>query len=90
MACGRPVLVLDDRQYLSEMGDGIILPENIEEIMKNNCSGRRFKFTDTKKLLNDALEQYNPEYSKFYRDYALEYFDVKKNIDRYFKLVNYD
>lgn len=87
LACGRPVLVLDDRQYLSEMGDGLILPENIDEIILYNCSGRRYKRRDTEKMLAEAIDNYDPKLSEFYRNFALENLNVEKQVQKYLALV---
>lgn len=89
MACGRPVLVLDDRIYVRQgiIGDGIITPDNIENIMKFNCSGR---FTNTvysyQKILNE-IKKYDYTTGDFLRDFAERELDIKKQVDKYLNLI---
>lgn len=89
MACGRPVLVLDDRIYVRQgiIGDGIITPDNIENIMKFNCSGR---FTNTvysyQKILNE-IKKYDHTIGDFLRDFAERELDIKKQVDKYLNLI---
>lgn len=86
MACGRPVLVLDKRPYIGAiLGDGLIKPSNIDEIIGNNCSGRRFMKTDIIEMLNEALECNPLELGASLRDYAEDFLDVRKNILKYLK-----
>lgn len=86
-ACGRPVLVMDARKYLGELGDGFVSPGNINEIIKNNCSGRRYRRTDTETMINEAFELYNPKYSDFYREFALKELDVSKQVGKYLWMI---
>lgn len=89
MACGRPVLVLDDRVYVRKgiIGDGMITPDNIGDIMNFNCSGR---FTNTvysfQKILNE-IKKYDYTTGDFLRDFAERELDIKKQVDKYLNLI---
>jgi glycosyltransferase involved in cell wall biosynthesis len=88
MACGRNVLVFDTRSYTEhKTSDGLVTPENADELLKNNFSGRRFK---TKVDISDIIEElkgYKQEYGKFNRDYALAHFNITKQVNEYLKLT---
>lgn len=86
MACGRPVLVLDHRPYQAPMGDGLLLPENIDKIIKNNCSGRTNKYTDIYAMLDAALVNYNQKLSKWAREYALENLNITLQVKKYISI----
>lgn len=84
MACGRPVLVLDRRPYVGKiLGDGLITPDNIDQAIRNNCSGRRYMRTDIREMINEALVCNPLSLGARMREIALELFDVKKNIQKY-------
>jgi glycosyltransferase involved in cell wall biosynthesis len=86
MACGRAVIVFDKRDYMDEAkGDGIVTKSNANELKKNNFSGRRYnKKFDVDKLVKE-LKKYNQSMGKFNREYALRHFNIKKQVDKYFK-----
>ena len=89
MACGRAVLVFDKRHYMKESkGDGIVTKDNIDEILKNNFSGRRYNIKfDIDSLVNE-LQKYDQSMGDFNREYALEHFNIKKQVDKYFELAD--
>jgi O-antigen biosynthesis protein len=76
MACGRAALVYD---YLG--GDGMVTPENIDEIQKCNFSGRRFARRYTVEDLVRELEIYSPEMGRTNRRLVEERFSVEHNLD---------
>ena len=86
MACGRPVLVYDHRPYQWAMGDGMIMPHNIDHLVKKNCSGRTLQqriisFSD----MDVALSGYNANNQDFYRSWALENLNIESAVSKYFK-----
>jgi len=82
LACGRCVIVYDARGYNGDKYDSIITKENIKELIKNNCSGRRYKKPfNKKKILNGIEKLYIPNVD-YYRSIAEEYFDAKKIIEK--------
>ena len=90
MACGRPVLVLDNRGYSGQgmIGDGILTIENIDKSLENNCSGRALKKHFNEKLLIDEFQKYNYELGEFSREYALDKFNIDKQLLKYIELVS--
>ena len=83
MACGRTVLVFDDRNYFDSFSDGYLNKDNVDNSIINNCSGRFFKRKlDFEQLVNE-LQKYNPQDGIFLRDYALEYINVRKQVQKY-------
>lgn len=83
MACGRPVVVYDNRRYFPSCGDGY-LKDKIGFSIKNNCSGRYLKNKYSKTELSKEILKYDPEDSKYFRDFTERELDVKKNILKYF------
>lgn len=82
MACGRPVVVFDDRNYFESCGDGYIR-DTLGLSLKNNCSGRYFNTKYTIGSLKKEFLKYNNEDSTFYRNLAEKEFNVSKNLDLY-------
>src|SRR5690606_35971545 len=67
MACGRPVVIFDHRPYSNCYADGYLKNDIIEESLKMNCSGRRFKLELTSKELESEIFNYNPNDKNFLR-----------------------
>jgi len=67
MSCGRAVIVYD-----YQGGDGMITRENINEIRKNNFSGRRFKRDYTINELVKEIQKYNKSMGEINRSIILE------------------
>ena len=86
MACGREVIVYDNREYADNYADGIVRSGNIDEIVKNNCSGRRYKLDWGVSDIINAIAKYNPNHGLFNREYALKHFDIKQQVDKYLEL----
>jgi GT2 family glycosyltransferase len=84
MACGRSVIVFDMRMYSPlRTADGIVTQENADEIMKNNFSGRRFKLEWGLEDLIHEMKKYDPNIATFNRNFALENFNIEKQVDKY-------
>ncbi|WP_152287829.1 glycosyltransferase family protein [Flavicella marina] len=87
MACGRPVVIFDNREYSESFADGYVTEKNISNFIINNCSGRFSK----KKFNSDELEneflQYNAKDGEFLREYALENLNIDLQIVKYFELA---
>ena len=89
MACGRAVMVFDKRGYMDKMiGDGIVTKDNIKEIIKNNFSGRRYEIEFDVNGLVDELKKYDQSMGDINREYALKNFNIKKQVDKYFNLLD--
>jgi len=84
IACGRPVVVFDERSYLSNMADGYLTPI-IGSSIKFNCSGRCYQDAyDVQDLVQEFLK-YNPKDSFELRKFAETNLDIVKNVDEYMK-----
>lgn len=86
MICGKNVLIFDSRPYMPCYSDGLITPENINEVIKNNCSGRRYKKECDINFLKAEIQKYKAEYGEFNHNFAMENFNISKQVDKYLKL----
>jgi tetratricopeptide (TPR) repeat protein len=69
MMCGRVPIIFD---YLG--GDGVVTPESVDEIMKCNFSGRRYKFEYTEDDLIKEIKKYDHSAGGQLREFALANF----------------
>lgn len=88
LACGRPVLVIDHRPYIKKtLADGMITPQNIDELVKYNFSGRyRNLQPDISRFITRELELYNDNNQFYYRQWAVDNLDYHKNFQKYLDL----
>lgn len=86
LACGRPVLVLDNRQYMEVKGDGIVTPENILDLIECNFSGRKLNRNNVPEMIDEALELYDYRNSDFYRNFAFNNLNIEKQVQKYLNL----
>jgi glycosyltransferase involved in cell wall biosynthesis len=83
MACGRTVVVYDERDYNASKADGYMTPELVLKCVKNNCSGRYFNYQfDTEDIIN-CFKQYNKNDGDALRLLVLEYFNIEKMVHEY-------
>lgn len=89
MACGRNVFILDKRPYINKppLGDGIINSHNIENFLKNNCSGRFSNTVYNENLINSELDKYDYRLSEFCREFAFRELNIVNQTDKYLKLI---
>ena len=87
MACGRPVIVYDNRKYFESCGDGYI-KSNLGLSLKNNCSGRYSKIQFDKKMFIQELLKYNPSDGLYFREFVKRELDVSKNLLKYIAFSN--
>lgn len=83
MACGRAVVVFDNRHYFKAYSDGYLTPELVTLCVQNNCSGRYYK---KEMQINDLileLKKYNKKDGDNLRAYALEHFNIALQVDKY-------
>lgn len=69
MARGRTVLVADKRHYMGPLGDGYLNKDSLAEILKNNISGRRYRYEITDEWLLEEVAKYDPSDSFFLRNH---------------------
>lgn len=89
MACGRNVVIFDNRTYagMQPFGDGILTKVNAPHYLQNNCSGRfSNKMFDVAKLYVE-LKKYKRSNGKDLRRFALENLNIVKQVDKYLELV---
>jgi len=87
-ACGRPLIVFDNRPYFPSYADGYITQDNIEYSLKHNCSGRAFKHKFTVNDLCNEIKKYNNTDGEFLRKLALETFNIDNQIEKYIELAS--
>lgn len=88
MACGKPVIVLDHRDYSDCFADGLLTLENINESIKNNCSGRRYKISPNDNQIKDWILSATNSLGNQMRDYAINNFNITTQLTRYIQLYN--
>lgn len=89
MACGRNVIILDKRPYINRpaIGDGMITNENINDFISFNCSGRYSNKVFTEIDIENEIIKYSPILGEFNREYALNNFNIKHQVDKYLNLI---
>lgn len=88
MACGRSVLVYDNRVYApGAFGDGLITRKNLLESLKHNLSGRRFQIGFTTDSLAKELQSYDPAQGPWNRTFAFHHLNIGKAVDEYLTLA---
>jgi hypothetical protein len=89
MACGCGVAVLDYRPYMKVvLGDGVITRDNINDLILNNCSGRRLMRTNIREMLTESFDQYSPEMCEFNRHFAVTNLNITKKVNRYLNVLS--
>jgi len=90
MACNKKLIVADSRGYMSAkkvLYDGSVTLDNVGELMKNNCSGRRYgKTIDVKemaRLITESVSSKNPNL----RDFSLKNLNIDIQAQEYLDLV---
>lgn len=77
MFCGRVPIVFD-----AEGGDGMVTPENFNEIIKRNFSGKRYnRHFDVDELVKE-IEKYKADYGIQLYQLAREEFSAEKQVDK--------
>jgi hypothetical protein len=87
-ACGRQVFVYDTRSYFKPFGDGLTTSNNIQELIKNNCSGRRYKKTYTDDDIIKELKNYDAIEGDKMREFALKELNIVNQLDKYFEIYD--
>lgn len=77
MLCGRVPFVYDIHG-----GDGLVTPDNLDDLQTCNFSGRRFRREYSIKDLIHEFAKYRPEYGERLRTLALTRFGRKTNLPR--------
>lgn len=85
MACGRAVVVFDERAYFESYSDGYMTPNLVKQCVENNCSGRYSKLEFTTEDLIEAFKKYKKEDGNALRELALTDFNIDFQVDKYLK-----
>lgn len=88
MACGRPCVVFDNRDYNGNLADGYLTPDLFDEFVQTNCSGRYRKRRLTEDDLIRELEKYNPDDGKKLREIAETKLNVKHTAQELLEVPN--
>lgn len=83
MACGRAVVVYDERDYNSSKADGYLTRESVLKCVKNNCSGRYFNYKFKISDLVDCFNKYDSKDGESLRKLALKDFNIIKAVEDY-------
>ncbi len=84
MACGRPVIVYDNRRYFDSCGDGYV-KRNLGFSLRHNCSGRYSNREFTLSEFKRELLKYKAKDSAYFLRFAQQELNVEHNLDLYFK-----
>ncbi len=89
MACGCAVLVLDCRPYMKAvLGDGIVTRDNINDLLLNNCSGRRLMRTNIREMMEESFEKYSPEMCEYNRHFAVNNLNITEKVNHYLNVLS--
>lgn len=87
MACGRPIIVYDNRPYMTALGDGYV--RGILGLsIKNNCSGRYFRKEFSEAEFIEEIKKYNSNDGVYFRNFALRELEIGKQVDKYLSYWN--
>lgn len=81
MACGRPCIVFDWRDYNGNKGDGYLHPHLFEQFVQTNCSGRYRNLEMDEEALLREFGQYNANDGLLLRRLAEERLDIRKTAE---------
>ena len=81
-------LVFDAREYQGNLGDGMVTPDNIDNFIMDNFSGRYNNKSFDHENLVEELKKYDSTYSNFFRNHIKTNFNVKDLIDKYLESIN--
>jgi glycosyltransferase involved in cell wall biosynthesis len=89
MSCGRNVVIFDKRRYtkLPAIGDGFVDVTNVNDFIKNNCSGRFSKKKFDENSLVTEFQKYDVKHGNDLRNFALENLNIKNQTQKYLSLL---
>lgn len=79
LSCGKNVMIVNRAWF-----DGMVTWENIFELRKNNCSGRRFDLPGGAEDIRNELKKYDLD--RDMRSYILQHNNVDVTVDQYLSL----
>lgn len=87
MACGRPGIIYDQREYNGNLADGYLEPEQFNLFSLFNCSGRYSRKILDKQSLKNEFYKYNPEDGTRLRRIAENQLNITKLTDDFLTLL---
>lgn len=89
MACGRNVILYDQRSYYSgiPIGDGFVNKGNVRDYLMYNCSGRFSKKRFTIHELIEETKKYDPQVGENLRSFALSELNIEHQVKKYLELL---
>jgi len=87
MACARAVLVLDSRSYSGCLADGLVTPENVEQLLYTNLSGRTRRMVPGPEDVRRFFSEYDPGHGPRLRAFVESRLNVVEQADRYLSLA---
>ena len=88
MACGRPCIVFDSRDYNGNKGDGYLHPHLFNAFVEANCSGRYRGRHFSEDQLIDEFREYRPDDGERLRVIAEAQLDVVQTTDALLDAIN--
>lgn len=86
MSSARAVIVYDSRKYFDSCGDGYLTLPGLFESIRNNCSGRRYRFKFDASSLADEIRLYHPSDAESLCHFAKYNLDIEKQVKKYLNL----
>ncbi len=88
MACGRPCIVFDARDYNGNKADGYLEPELFHAFVQHNCSGRYRDLQFDEDDLMREFEKYNSKDGEKLREIAVEKLNVARTTQELLDVAN--
>lgn len=82
MACGRPVIIFDHREYYPSCGDGYG-KDLLQESIRFNCSGRYSNKSFMVPDMISELKKYKKEDGIYFRMFVEQKLDIRNSVDAY-------
>lgn len=82
MACGRPVIVYDNRPYSESFADGYLVNVLVNSLI-NNCSGRFYKLKMNEQMMIQEFLKYKKEDGEILRNFIVENMNIDDVVDDY-------
>jgi glycosyltransferase involved in cell wall biosynthesis len=87
MACGRPIIIYDNRPYMPSYADGYLTRDVLAESIKFNCSGRRFKKELSAEGLIEEIKKYDIREGYYLKNFAKDELNMAKQFVKYLDLI---
>jgi glycosyltransferase involved in cell wall biosynthesis len=87
MACGRPVIVYDNRAYFDSFSDGYVV-NRLSTSLSRNCSGRFYKLKLTEEMMIEEFKKFNSRDGEILKNFILDDMTIELVVDKYLNLHN--